>query len=701
MKSNLLLKNMTIRFDREILHDVSYEFKSGYFYLLQGQSGIGKSSLLNVLGLLKRPIAGEVVYDGQNLWSLDDATQARVRLKDYGFVFQQHNLIDTMTLEENLKVPLLKSNLPEAKKAARVTAILDKLGLEDQRHMLPEDLSGGEDQRGAIGRALISGARIILADEPTNSLDSENARMFYEQLADFAHQQQAIVIVASHETLPEDYADQILTINNKQLVPQSGTKLFNRAIPESMAGQPTASAVTYRSDLSNRQALVYDNYQSAKKLPIGFLVIVTVMLAVASIVLNVPQILASQQQRELNQATDNSLFVTNNTLGTGSHQDLDPFRNLTIKQIQKIKKMPGITSVQPYYTFLSYGLTKENVRQPVPKGSNFSLGGKSYHVDETFSIQPIYKSDLTKKYLYANGHPAKVGTNFIVSQDFLEKNHISTKSAMGKQVAFEVYIPYAQYLSESELPTNNKKKVAIDGNIYVQQPLAATITGVYASNYPYDLSEQGNAFFMDDASMTTLLHSAIRANTTSDQIFQGFKQQPFGYSALRLEAKSYNDMVSMTKTIKSSSGFYSVSSVAQNVASLNATVQKAKNGTRQIALLFIMASMIALTILFSMNNRQRLREVGILKAVGFTTKDVRRILFWNAMKYGCYCFGGAALLIVVAATIMALRLGVQFIAIILTAFITNLALSFGVTIFASLWPIRLISRKDPIDIIKA
>lgn len=133
---------------------------------------------------------------------------------------------------------------------------------------------------------------------------------------------------------------------------------------------------------------------------------------------------------------------------------------------------------------------------------------------------------------------------------------------MGKQVAFEVYIPYAQYLSESELPTNNKKKVAIDGNIYVQQPLAATITGVYASSYPYDRSEQGNAFFMDDASMTTLLHSAIRANTTSDQIFQGFKQQPFGYSALRLEAKSYNDMVSMTKTIKSSSGFYSVSSVA-------------------------------------------------------------------------------------------------------------------------------------------
>ena len=155
---------------------------------------------------------------------------------------------------------------------------------------------------------MISGARIILADEPTNSLDSENARMFYEQLADFAHQQQAIVIVASHETLPEDYADQILTINNRQLVPPSGTKLFNRAIPESMAGQPTASAVTYRSDLSNKQALVYDNYQSAKKLPIGFLVIVTVMLAVASIVLNVPQILASQQQRELSQATDNSLF---------------------------------------------------------------------------------------------------------------------------------------------------------------------------------------------------------------------------------------------------------------------------------------------------------------------------------------------------------------------------------------------------------
>lgn len=293
MKSNLLLKNMTIRFDREILHDVSYEFKSGYFYLLQGQSGIGKSSLLNVLGLLKRPIAGEVVFDGQNLWSLDDATQARVRLKDYGFVFQQHNLIDTMTFEENLKVPLLKSNLPEAKKAARVTAILDTLGLEDQRHMLPEDLSGGEDQRGAIGRALISGARIILADEPTNSLDSENARMFYEQLADFAHQQQAIVIVASHETLPEDYADQIVTINQK-------------------------------------------------KLSIGFLVIVTVMLAVASIVLNVPRILASQQRRELNQATDNSVFVTNNTLGTGTHQDLDPFRNLTIKQIQKIKKCRGL-----------------------------------------------------------------------------------------------------------------------------------------------------------------------------------------------------------------------------------------------------------------------------------------------------------------------------------------------------------------------
>lgn len=411
MEPNLFLRNVTIGFNREILNEVSYEFESGNVYLLQGDSGIGKSSLLNVIGLLKRPYSGEVVYNNQNLWSMKDTERTHIRLIDYGFIFQSHNLISSLTLEENLKVPLLKSDLSEEQKKIRVTSILNKLGLEKQRHMLPENLSGGEDQRGAIGRALISGARIILADEPTNSLDEKNARKFYEQLSELAHQQQAIVIVASHEDLPKTYADKIVTISGAKLKEKPKHKHANTLPRGSYSTEVPASRVKYATSLSNKKAITYDRYQSTNKLSMGLLAVIIIMLAVASLILNAPQILASQQQHELSQATDNSLFITNNTLRTGGEQDLDPFRNFTKKQIGEIKKISGVASLHPYFNFLSYGLTKENVRQPVPKGSSFSFGTKQYHADNTFSIQPIYKSDLTKQYFFAQGKSVRNGKN--------------------------------------------------------------------------------------------------------------------------------------------------------------------------------------------------------------------------------------------------------------------------------------------------
>jgi putative ABC transport system ATP-binding protein len=181
------------------LDGVDLEFEAGEFVTLEGPSGSGKTTLLQLLGALDRPSSGRVVFGGRDLAELPDHELAELRLRSFGFVFQQFNLIPTLTAVENVEVKLAPTGVRNPDLRNRALALLDEVGLAERAIHLPAHLSGGEQQRVAIARALSVDPRVVLADEPTGNLDSTTGGEIIDLLANMAVVHGATVIVATHD----------------------------------------------------------------------------------------------------------------------------------------------------------------------------------------------------------------------------------------------------------------------------------------------------------------------------------------------------------------------------------------------------------------------------------------------------------------------------------------------------------------------
>ncbi len=192
------------RYDRggttvHALSGVTLSIARGELVAIEGPSGSGKSTLLQLLGALDTPTAGRIDFEGEHLAQADDRTLTRLRRDAIGFVFQQFNLIPTLTAAENVEIAMLPGRRHRATRADRVAALLEQVGLSDRRDHLPSRLSGGEQQRVAIARALANGPRVILADEPTGNLDSATASDVVGLLAGLSTNQGVTVIVVTHD----------------------------------------------------------------------------------------------------------------------------------------------------------------------------------------------------------------------------------------------------------------------------------------------------------------------------------------------------------------------------------------------------------------------------------------------------------------------------------------------------------------------
>lgn len=195
------------------LYPTDFELRQGELTLIIGPSGSGKTTLLSLLGCVIYPTAGEVIVQGESISRLNERQLARLRLNSIGFVFQSFNLIQPLTAEENVMLPLQLQGMGRAEARRRAHEAIEKVGMSDRRRQLPKNLSGGQQQRIAIARALVANPPMMLCDEPTASLDPHSVGIVMEELKMLAGHGIALAVV-THDIRLRPFADRIVYVND-------------------------------------------------------------------------------------------------------------------------------------------------------------------------------------------------------------------------------------------------------------------------------------------------------------------------------------------------------------------------------------------------------------------------------------------------------------------------------------------------------
>ena len=208
---NLVKLYRTEEIETTALNNVNININEGEFVYIMGPSGCGKSTLLNVLGLLDSPNSGEYFFLDQEVSRYSERKRANLRKKNIGFVFQSFNLIDELTVYENVELPLLYLSYSSSDRKARVNTVLEQIGIDHRKNHFPQQLSGGQQQRVAVARAVVAKPKMILADEPTGNLDSKNGSDVMDVLAEL-HKAGTTIVMVTHSTDFGKYAERTIQL---------------------------------------------------------------------------------------------------------------------------------------------------------------------------------------------------------------------------------------------------------------------------------------------------------------------------------------------------------------------------------------------------------------------------------------------------------------------------------------------------------
>ncbi len=208
------------------LNNITLQIDTGEFVAIMGPSGCGKSTLLNTLGMLDSPTSGEYIFNDKDIAGFSEKALSEIRKHNLGFIFQSFNLIDELTVYENVELPLLYQKIDASERKVRVQAVLNRMNIGHRTNHLPQQLSGGQQQRVAVARALVIEPKLILADEPTGNLDSNNGEEVMNMLTEL-NQQGTTIIMVTHSEEHAAYANRSIRLFDGQVMVQQAIHVEN------------------------------------------------------------------------------------------------------------------------------------------------------------------------------------------------------------------------------------------------------------------------------------------------------------------------------------------------------------------------------------------------------------------------------------------------------------------------------------------
>ena len=226
---NLSKVYRTEEIESTALNQVSFEIEKGEFVSIMGPSGCGKSTLLNILGMLDKPESGSYTFLEKEVSGLNEKGRSSIRKENIGFIFQNFNLIDELTVFENIELPLIYNKVSSAERKERVNKLIEKIGISHRTSHFPQQLSGGQQQRVAVARALVTRPPLILADEPTGNLDSSHGNEVMELLCEL-NEAGTTIIMVTHSSHDASYSQRIINLLDGQVVSEKRSKLSQAAI---------------------------------------------------------------------------------------------------------------------------------------------------------------------------------------------------------------------------------------------------------------------------------------------------------------------------------------------------------------------------------------------------------------------------------------------------------------------------------------
>lgn len=688
------IRNLSLSFaGRRLLEPTDLIFERGKVYTIYGKSGVGKSSLLNKIDLLSATDPSvSYFFDGKEIDIENKKSVSVFIAEEVAFVFQGRNLINDLTVFENLRLALNFYDLSPDEIESKIDTVLADLQISSLKHAYPEDLSGGEEQRVAIARALVTGKTLILADEPTSSLDKENREKISALLIDLAHKYHKIVLIVSHDEAMIAIGDVQLHFKDHKLVGNCLILNSDEGIKDSKKWSSClSSSHTKLSVLKHRRPF----------LPrlLAFFISLVVAIAVTSI--NFQSLFADKYHQLVNNSLENGFLVINDSLHLQTTKVLDDFLSFDKEEITSISTSQNIQTVNPYIEFLSLGMTFDNSKDYSQLQKNFqptlTIDGQTRSLTRNFSIQPLYQTNTTQRQIEYFDRSNEKG--IYLSEQFISDEKLPN-IVSGTTVTLTFYIPISLYESSIEKEGNILKG---DGGLFVKVDKTYPVLGIVKKSYPFEYSPYGNTLFMNIAEMEELQNEAIQQHPMTKMALDGFPLKSWMPSAIHVLLKDSGAIPEELSRIRAISSQITILSSYENYEEFNKGLTYIRQFLMLLSLVLLILVIAVLSFVFFLLNRPRRFEVGILKSLGYSTQNIVWLFLKELIGYGKTISILASCLLVIlsilAMQVLKLEISDVF-KFYLTSVFTLIGLSVSVLIISGLLPIYTTCRQTVVDTIR-